>query len=274
MVGIYKITSPSSAVYIGQSWDIDKRFRNYKSKNAYQQPHLSNSIKKYGFDSHKLEVVHELPKDVEQEVLDRYEQIYMDAYRDCGVTLMNIKEGGRGGKHSAETRRTMGDKLRGIPLTEQHKENIGAQQRGKKHSAERIKNMRDGKEKAGYQYSEEALKNMAIGQTGRKHSEESKAKRSKSLTGIKRSEETKTKYRQVRKDWHKNNPEKSNELINHLSVIARKPILQLSKDGSVVIKEWVSTAEAARSLKLFGSNISQVLRGIKPSCGGFRWKYK
>lgn len=29
-IGIYKIKSPSNRIYIGQSWDIDKRLNYYK----------------------------------------------------------------------------------------------------------------------------------------------------------------------------------------------------------------------------------------------------
>jgi predicted GIY-YIG superfamily endonuclease len=33
MIGIYKITSPSGKVYIGQSWDIYDRWKKHKQKN-------------------------------------------------------------------------------------------------------------------------------------------------------------------------------------------------------------------------------------------------
>jgi len=37
MIGIYKITSPSNKVYIGQSINIEKRFKSYK---RYDCKHL------------------------------------------------------------------------------------------------------------------------------------------------------------------------------------------------------------------------------------------
>lgn len=147
MVGIYLIKSPSDAVYIGQSWDIEARHRWYKSHNENEQPYLSNSFKKYGFDSHEIKILHELPNDVEQGVLDRYEQIYIDAYRDSGFKLMNVKEGGRGGKHSDESKRKMAEWQLGRKKSDTHRKNISAAQLGRKNSPERIANMVKGRSK-------------------------------------------------------------------------------------------------------------------------------
>ena len=52
MIGIYKITSPSDRIYIGQSIDINKRFRKYYNLKCKQQPKLYNSLCKYGVDAH------------------------------------------------------------------------------------------------------------------------------------------------------------------------------------------------------------------------------
>ena len=112
MIGIYKITSPSSKVYIGQSWDINKRKKDHR--NSKEKTHLANSIKKHGFENHLFEVVHELPNDVEQNILDTYEQLYIDSYRDCGIVLMNLREGGSRGKHSDESRAKHSRSMQGV----------------------------------------------------------------------------------------------------------------------------------------------------------------
>lgn len=106
MIGIYKIISPSGKVYIGQSWDISKRFIDYKYCSKAQR-HIYHSLIKYGYENHTFEVAHELPEDVTQSVLDAYEQLYIDTHRNCGIVLMNIREAGAGGKHSFETRKRM-----------------------------------------------------------------------------------------------------------------------------------------------------------------------
>lgn len=113
MIGIYKITSPSGRVYIGQSWNIVHRHRCYRLYNAPGQRILDASFKKYGFDSHEIKVLHELPNDIEQSVLDTYEQLYMDFYKDAGFLLMNIRGAGSRGKCGDETKRIMSEKLTG-----------------------------------------------------------------------------------------------------------------------------------------------------------------
>ena len=51
-----------------------------------------------------------------------------------------------------------------------------------------------------------------------------------------------------------------------------KKVKQFSLDGSF-IKEWSSTIEAARSLKINQGNISNVCTGRSKTAGGFIWKY-
>ena len=61
MIGIYKITSPSGKVYIGQSRDIERRWKEYsihKNKQK-EQTAIYNSLKKYGKENHIFEVIEE-----------------------------------------------------------------------------------------------------------------------------------------------------------------------------------------------------------------------
>lgn len=104
MVGIYKITNPSGKVYIGQSWNIEKRFKYYYKKGCKNQVKLYNSIIKYGSDNHIYKVIHELPKDITQLVLDSYEQFYIDSYKNVNIEVLNIRDGGSRGKWSEESK--------------------------------------------------------------------------------------------------------------------------------------------------------------------------
>lgn len=104
MIGIYKITSPSGRVYIGQSWDIKKRWRDYGWNRCTKQIKLYNSFLKYGVQNHKFQVIIELLGDVEQMILDIYEQFYMDFHRKTNISLLNIREAGSHGKYSEETK--------------------------------------------------------------------------------------------------------------------------------------------------------------------------
>lgn len=103
VIGIYKIINPKGKVYIGQSWNILERKRIYNGKHCKLQQKLYNPILKYGWENHIFEIIHELPKDVTQEVLDRYEVLYWELHKDCNINMLNIKTPGIGGKHSKET---------------------------------------------------------------------------------------------------------------------------------------------------------------------------
>lgn len=108
IVGIYKITSPSGKVYIGQSWNILDRWMDYKCLSCKNQRKLYNSFISYGIDCHKFEIAHELPLDVEQKDLDNFEYCYWDLYKSCGMELLNLREPGSSrGKHSEETKKRM-----------------------------------------------------------------------------------------------------------------------------------------------------------------------
>lgn len=76
MVGIYKITSPSNKIYIGQSIDIEKRFNQYKWYKAKSQPILNRSFLKYGVDKHKFEVVCECKKTELHDLETYYQTLY------------------------------------------------------------------------------------------------------------------------------------------------------------------------------------------------------
>lgn len=114
-VGIYKITSPTNKVYIGQSINIENRMSHYKylCDSIKKQRKLNYSLSKYGFQSHKFEIVHELPKDTHKDILNNYEKLYMGLYIGCGVELLNLKEGGLNGRHSDETKEKIRSKLIG-----------------------------------------------------------------------------------------------------------------------------------------------------------------
>lgn len=245
MIGIYKITSPSGKVYIGQSWNIERRFYTYTKGKCKDQPKLYNSFLKYGVDNHKFEVVYELPEDIEQKILDNYEILYILQYRLCGIDLLNLQEGGNNGKHSEESKRKIRDKLKGRIVSEETKQKqmgvnnpmfgrIGDKNPfyKKKHS-EKTKSIIKEKRKLQI-FTKESIRKGAENRKGLKQSEETIFKRSKKL---------------------------------------KIQILQFTLDGNF-IKEWVSIKEAAIFINLNASAISQNLAEKSKNSGGFIWKYK
>jgi len=116
MISIYKISSPSNKIYIGQSSNIKKRFNNYKNLHCKGQSKLYNSLKKYGWEQHKFEIIHELPEDVTQEIVNTYEDYYLQQYKECKFDAMNIREAGSRGKDNEETKRKKSISLKGKKL--------------------------------------------------------------------------------------------------------------------------------------------------------------
>ncbi len=54
---IYRITSPNTYVYVGQTINLKNRLQKYKSLCCKPQPIIYNSIVKYGWDNHILEIL-------------------------------------------------------------------------------------------------------------------------------------------------------------------------------------------------------------------------
>ena len=57
ITGIYKITSPSGKVYVGQSKNILSRWYKYSKMNCEKQTVLYRSLKKYGFENHSFDIL-------------------------------------------------------------------------------------------------------------------------------------------------------------------------------------------------------------------------
>lgn len=116
MIGIYKITSPSNRVYIGQSVDIKSRWESYKCKNCKNQPKLYRSLNKYGVDKHKFEVIHSCEIE-ELNELERYYQEFYDCIGKNGLNCILTKSKLAPRVVSEETKRKVSEKMKGRKLT-------------------------------------------------------------------------------------------------------------------------------------------------------------
>lgn len=75
--GIYKITNPKGKVYVGQSIDIEKRWKKYLSKKFFEsQVKIYRSILKYGEENHVFEILEICDK----EELDKRERFWQEEY--------------------------------------------------------------------------------------------------------------------------------------------------------------------------------------------------
>lgn len=126
LIGIYKITSPSGRIYIGQSTNILKRFAHYKILKCKRQTKLYASLLKHGAESHSFEIV-EL---CEQSCLDALEIKYIDQYKSFNTELgLNLKAGGAYGTHSDETKMKIGLVHKGKVVSQQARDNMSKGQR-------------------------------------------------------------------------------------------------------------------------------------------------
>lgn len=87
MIGIYKITNPDNKVYIGQSINIKNRFYHYSLLHCKSQIKLYCSLKKYGINNHKFEILHIC--DIKQ--LNELERYYQELFEVVGKYGLNLR---------------------------------------------------------------------------------------------------------------------------------------------------------------------------------------
>ena len=99
--GIYKITSPTNKIYIGQSININKRILKYKSYDCKQQPKLYYSLKKHGWKNHKFEII----KRCDKNELNDLEIFYIKFYNTFNTNEgLNLSNGGHTTEITKESR--------------------------------------------------------------------------------------------------------------------------------------------------------------------------
>jgi hypothetical protein len=104
MIGIYKITSPTRKIYIGQSTNIENRKYYYSSIKCNKQHKLYNSLQKYGWEQHIFEIIEECSLDQLNE-----REIHWGLYYDVlGENGLNLRLGDANGFCSEETKKKIG----------------------------------------------------------------------------------------------------------------------------------------------------------------------
>ena len=189
--GIYKVTSPTNCIYIGQSINILRRWNEYsRLKGCAKNSRLLNSLSKYGFENHKFEILHQC----KIEELNNYEIYYIELFNSFDTDHgLNLHSGGSNHIISKETRKKQSESHlgqpawnKGIKRTEEQKKAHSEKMKGRKASAETKKKMSEARK--GKKHSEETRKKLSerkIGNKawlGKKHTEESKSKMRKPKT--------------------------------------------------------------------------------------------
>ena len=130
MIGIYKITSPSGKIYIGQSINLEKRLLQYKRLDCKEQPKLYNSFLKYGYINHVFETIEECSI----QKLNERERYWQDLFNvikkglNCRLTKANDKSG----FFSEETKLKMSNSQNGRIVSEKSKLKMSISRKGKR----------------------------------------------------------------------------------------------------------------------------------------------
>jgi len=247
MAIIYKITSPSGRIYIGQTIDWVRRQSNYKRLNCKSQTKLYNSLKKYGWDNHKKEII----KQCSVENLGKEEKYYKTYYNSIQEGLNIRYDEERGGKLSKDTCKKISEALKGKPKTESHKINISKGLKGKPKTESHKIN---------------------ISKTLKGKPNHTKGKPKPPGFGKKLSENRERNEKISKSHLGKSHP-RTQDWSNKIGKSKRKPIIMLDMNYNPLM-EFEGGVVAGKFLGKNPSLISEVCRGIRETAFGYRWKFK
>ena len=126
MIGIYKITSPTNRVYIGQSVNIKKRWIHYKSFDCKEQPKIYRSLKKHGPENHLFEIIEECSiKQLNKRETFHKQQI-INKLGWSKALFCEIYDIGTSGPLSQNTKDKISKTSRGISRNKGNKNRLGA----------------------------------------------------------------------------------------------------------------------------------------------------
>lgn len=153
--GIYKITNPNDKVYIGKATDLVRRKNAYRGLFCVKQPKIYNSLKKYGWELHKFEIIELCPIEelIDKEISYKEEFIFHNGWEMA--LFIHIRNEG-GGVFSKETKQKISDSKKNHPMyNDEWRFKIGISLKERNHSQH---------------YTEEVRKKMSRALKGRKNS--------------------------------------------------------------------------------------------------------
>lgn len=254
MIGvIYKYTSPSEKIYIGQTVDEHRRRNEFLNiKNKYGGYKINNARHKYKPENFKYEILEVIEKDDYDELileLNLKEQKYIKLYD-------SIKNGYNSTFYGNVTTGLIYEsKQKMVESLKSHYKKHGGTFKDKTHS-EKSK-MKISKAKIDYYKNHEGIFK------GKHHSIESKMKIS----------EARISYHKTHKGTF-TNKHHTEETKQKISKCNSKHILQIDPITLDVIKEWSSSIEACGSFGVKYNDVIHVLKGKRKTWHGYIWKYK
>lgn len=251
---IYKYTSPSSKVYIGQTLHKKTRINEhkYKASKGSKSP-FHRAIVKYGLKSFTREILETIVGDPNyvKNKLNELEEYYIEKLNTRVPNGYNVTVGGdskAGYIVSEETKKLISQANKGHITTEETKEKIRQANLGQKRS-------------------KETRERISVAALGREVSEETRLKLSKIHKGRKFSIVHREKIKQALLGrpctW------KDKIALSKCN----KRVLQYRKDGTF-ITEYSSVTSASDSTGISKTNLYKCLSRKNHTAGGFMWKYK
>lgn len=166
--GIYKITSPTGKVYVGQSVDIHRRIMQHKKMYNKDCPALYRSMKKHGVENHIFEIIEQCQI---TELNDR-ERFWQTKYCVLGKNGLNCKltnTHDKSGVQSEKTKMKISMAQRG-ELNHRYGKKGNSTMMGRKHTLEsRIKMSKIHKGVSKSQTMKEKLSKKRIGELNPMH---------------------------------------------------------------------------------------------------------
>ncbi len=229
--GIYGLRNKTNDKwYVGQSWNIPKRWNGYKNYDCKAQPKLYKALKRYKYDTFEKRIIEWCDRDIPQEMMDKKEAIWIKHLNSIEHGY-NLQTGGFGGKHSdetiakmrlrrasPETRRKMSETQKRRVFSAEHRQKLSIagksprnvehlrkltkSQIGKVLSEDTLQKIRDRRRgQPGHPQTTESREKIRVAQIGRIVSAETRQRIKDNHVGNKgqhHSEETKQKMRTAR----------------------------------------------------------------------------
>jgi group I intron endonuclease len=240
---IYKITNPVGQVYVGRTINLKGRLHNYKylSKYTEKQPRLYESLKKYGFDAHSVEILDSFDSDI---IYADGKEIFWIRTNVSNVNLfpemdgLNMTIGGSGAV--------------GKVVSDSTRVRIGLNRKGRKLPPEQVERMR-----------EYFKANPSRAMLGRSHSTEARQKISLARKGMVNT-------------WNKGKRLSEDQIIKLREIQAKtrgRKVFQYDINGDF-LKEYPSIMEASRQLGIHQYTISCIAKGLYKTPPKFIFKYE
>lgn len=237
MYTVYRYTSPSGKVYIGQTCkSLEERAGGFKGRGYKKCTAFYNAILKYGLESFSREVIAE---SLTKEEADIVEQDNIKKYKELGISY-NICKGGQDFGH---------------PCSEETKKKISAANKGNQYSK-------------GRPVTERMRQRLSEVHKGKTISEEQKARISEANKNRIITEETRKKISKIHKGKKLSDTQRSD-----ISKRNSLPIIQLMLSDEFIC-EWPSIKLAAENYHIASNNIVLCCKGKRKSAAGFKWRYK